>query len=245
MSKIKVSVVSYLNSKVFIKGLIPNAEKDFDISLDIPSKCAEKLISKKVDIGLIPVAVIPQIEDSEIISDYCISAHSSVNSVFLFSNSELKDIHTIYLDPHSRTSNLLCRILAAEFWNIDAEFIPRTDDQLILKPGEAFVLIGDRTFEKIGMYKTQKDLSEEWFHYSGLDFVFAAWVSNKKLTSSDKDKFNEFLKNGFNFLSEVIEENKLSYFDVNDYLRNKVQYQLNDSKREAIKLFLEKSVLYT
>lgn len=245
MSKIKVSVVSYLNSKVFLKGLIPNAQHEFELSLDIPSACAHKLIQNTVDIGLIPVAVIPEIKDAEIISNYCISADGAVHSVFLFSNTNLQDIKKIYLDKHSRTSNLLCKILASEYWKIEVEFVEQITENFDLKDTEAFVLIGDRTFNKINTFNTQIDLAEHWKKYTGLPFVFATWVANKKIDFAVINSFNEYLENGFQFLEEVIEENKLVYFDVNDYLKNKIQYNLNDEKRNAIKLYLEKAALYS
>lgn len=241
MHRLKISVVNYLNSKVFVKGLIPHSENDFNISLDIPSVCASKLINSTVDIGLIPVGVIPEIENASIVSDYCISTTGAVNSVFLFSNTPLSAIHTIYLDPHSRTSNLLCKVLCLEHWKIKVNYKSREENIIELKDGEAMVLIGDRTFEQIGKFSSTFDLSDEWNTLTGLPFVFAAWVANKNISDSDINLFNQFLANGFNHLDEVIEENKLDYFDVDDYLRNRVEYKLNDDKRIAIKLFLDKS----
>ncbi len=244
MSKTKVSVVSYLNSKVFIKGLVPNALNEFDISLDIPSLCAQKLIENTVDIGLIPIAVIPEISNASIISNYCISADGAVNSVFLFSNTELQKINKIYLDKHSRTSNLLCIILASEYWKLKVVFTDENFDEISLKEGEGFVLIGDRTFDKVNTFTTQIDLAEHWKAFTGLPFVFAAWVSNKEIEESILQKFNHLLQNGFQFLEDVISENKLSYFDVNDYLKNKIEYNLTDEKRKAIELYLKKAALY-
>jgi chorismate dehydratase len=244
MYKTKVSVVSYLNSKVFIKGLVPNSFHKFEINLDIPSVCAQKLIENTVDIGLIPVAVIPEITNAKIVSNYCISANGAVNSVFLFSNTELENIHKIYLDKHSRTSNLLCNILANEYWKLEVVFTDETIDESCLKPGEGFVLIGDRTFEKINSFSTQIDLAEHWKAYTGLPFVFAVWVSNKEIEEDILQQFNHLLQNGFEFLTEVIKENKLLNFDVNDYLKNKIEYNLNDEKRYAIELFLKKAALY-
>ena len=54
----KVSVVSYLNTFPFIYGLRESGlDKKMDMSLDIPSVCAEKLIANKVDVGLVPVGI--------------------------------------------------------------------------------------------------------------------------------------------------------------------------------------------
>jgi chorismate dehydratase len=244
MSKIKVSVVSYLNSKVFLKGLVPEANNDFEISLDIPSQCAFKLSNNIVDIGLIPVAVLPEIKSGSIISNYCISADGAVNSVFLFSNSPVQQINKIYLDMHSRTSNALCKILATEYWNIKAEFVEMNTDFKALNEHEAFVQIGDRTFSNIGIYKTQLDLAAHWKAYTGLPFVFAVWVTNKELNKTIIDNFNTYLANGFNHLDTVIHENKISNFDVDDYLRNKIKYNLDEHKREGLNLYLRKLNLY-
>ena len=113
----KISVVSYLNSKPFIYGL-ENAKNanQFDFCLDIPAICAQKLKNKEVQIGLIPVAAILDIENPQIITDYCISANGEVNSVFVFSNQNIDEIDTVYLDPHSRSSNNLAKILLKHYW---------------------------------------------------------------------------------------------------------------------------------
>ena len=55
----KISAVSYLNTKPFLHGLRKSADNDLEISVDIPSECARKVIEGEVDLGLIPVAVIP------------------------------------------------------------------------------------------------------------------------------------------------------------------------------------------
>lgn len=232
----KISVVSYLNSKVFIKGLEQNSL--FNYCLDVPAECARKLRDDEVDIGLIPIATIPEIPNANIISDYCISAFGEVNSVFLFSNTPVQNLKKIYLDNHSRTSNKLCQLLVEKHWKIELEWLNRETDYIDIKDSEAFVLIGDRTFDLIGKYKYQYDLAEEWRVYNGLPFVFAAWVANKEIDQHFIEKFNHALSNGQLKIDEVIAENLIENFDVEDYLKNKIQYKLNDEKHQAIQLFL-------
>jgi chorismate dehydratase len=244
MSKIKVSVVSYLNSKVFLKGLTDKHQSTFEIFEDIPSVCAQKLMNDLVDIGLVPVAIIPEIKNAHVISNYCISADGAVNSVFLLSNTELENIKTIYLDTHSRTSNLLCKILVNEHWKLDVRFIEQMDEHHVIKEHEAYVLIGDRTFSKIGKYHTELDLAKHWKDFTGLPFVFAAWVANKSISKEQEQLFNAYLEDGIAKLDEVIRENALNYFDVSDYLKSKIEYQLSEQKLTALKLYLEKSMLY-
>jgi len=82
-NKNRVSAVSYTNTKPFVYGLQHSEIIDLiDLSLDIPSDCAKKLINDQADIGLVPVAALLDIPRYEIISDYCIGAVTAVNSDF-------------------------------------------------------------------------------------------------------------------------------------------------------------------
>ncbi len=117
MEKIRISAVRYANTYPFIYGL---AESGFDkkavIETDHPADCAAKLISGRVDLGLIPVAVLPLLKESHIVSDYCIGADGNVRTVQFMTNSDLKDIDTVYLDYRSRTSVDLVKVLAKNKW---------------------------------------------------------------------------------------------------------------------------------
>ena len=145
-SKISISVVSYLNSKPFIYGLrSANFNVEVEIMEDTPTICAEKLLNGQADIGLIPVAVIPQLKEHFIISNYCIGADGNVNSVMLFSEVPLEKIKTILLDYQSRTSVLLTQLLAKKFWNINPKWQTTSTEYEKQIHGEtAGIVIGDR-----------------------------------------------------------------------------------------------------
>src|SRR3546814_8807251 len=75
------------------------------------------------------------------------------SSDLLFSRKPLEEIKTIRTDGHSRTSNLLARVLASRYWKSNATFGNTTD-------ADAFVLIGDRTFGLKDEYPYVYDLAE-------------------------------------------------------------------------------------
>jgi len=112
-NKLKISAVSYLNTLPFLYGIKNSglAEKTV-FEQDIPSICASKLLNNEVDIALVPIAVIPLMKESYIISDYCIGASGKVKTVLLLSDVPLNEIKSIYLDYQSKTSVNLIRILA-------------------------------------------------------------------------------------------------------------------------------------
>jgi len=240
--KIKISAVSYTNTKPFIYGI---KHTDFidkiDLSLDNPTDCAQKLIDDKVDIGLIPVAATLNLPYWEIVADYCIGAVGAVNSVFIFSNCPIDSIEKLQLDPQSRSSNNLSRVLLKNFWKISPELIVNAPDYAVsTDPYTAFVQIGDRTFGKKDQYPYVYDLAEEWQKFTGLPFCFAAWIANKPIPKEFIADFNAALKYGLDHRAELFKElPKVDNFDVEDYLMHKIDFELTDKKKEALYLFLD------
>lgn len=235
MNKIKISAVSYTNTKPFIYGLKHSSVlAQIDLSLDVPSDCAAKLIENKVDIGLIPVAAIPFVPNAQIISSFCIGSVGAVNSVFIFSNVAIGDVKTVKLDLQSRTSNNLAKVLLKNHFKVNVEF---TTDQAA--ETDAIVLIGDRTFGKRDNFKFAYDLGEEWMKFTGLPFMYAAWVANKPIQANFIADFNEALSLGIENISEVIKElPEIDGIDISDYLLHKLNFELTEEKLKAKDLFL-------
>jgi chorismate dehydratase len=242
VKKIRISAVSYTNTKPFLYGIQNTAIIDrIDLSLDIPSDCAQKLIDDKVDIGLIPVAAVLDLPQWEIVSDYCIGAMGAVNSVFIFSNCDIREVKSVQLDPQSRTSNNLAKVLLKNLWKIEPQLITGADDYAqSADPHIAFVQIGDRTFGKKAQYKYVYDLGEEWQNLTGLPFVFAAWIANKPIPKDFTDEFNTSLKYGLDHRPELLKELPTRPdFDLEDYLMHKLDFDLTENKKKALYLFLE------
>jgi len=243
VKKIRISAVSYTNTKPFIYGIQHSSIIDqIDLSLDIPSDCAQKLIDDKVDIGLIPVAAALNLPEWYIVSDYCIGANGAVNSVFIFSNCDIHEVKTIQLDPQSRSSNNLAKVLMKNFWKVAPEQIINAPDYAqSVDLHSAFVQIGDRTFGKKQQYKYVYDLAEEWQKMTGLPFMFAAWISNKPIPQEFVDQFNTSLKYGLDRRPELLKElpKRDDDFDLEDYLMHKLDFTLTEDKRKALYLFLD------
>jgi chorismate dehydratase len=242
VKKIRISAVSYTNTKPFLYGIqnTPVIEQ-IDLSLDIPADCAQKLIDDKVDIGLIPVAAALQLPEWHIVSDYCIGAVGAVNSVFLFSNCDIREVKTVQLDPQSRTSNNLARVLLKNFWKVEPEQVTDAPDYgQSTDANTAYVQIGDRTFGKKVKYKFVYDLSEEWQRFTGLPFTFAAWIANKPIPQQFVDEFNRALKFGLDHRPELLKElPKRDDFDLEDYLMHRLDFSLTEDKKKALFLFLD------
>ncbi len=242
MSKIKISAVSYTNTKPFLYGLQhTDIINKIDLSLDIPADCAQKLIDNTVDIGLIPVAAALNITDWHIVSDYCIGAIGAVNSVFIFSNCPIDEVQVLQLDPESRSSNNLALVLLKNYWKLSPQQITDAPNySTSTDKNTAFVQIGDRTFGKKDKYAYAYDLAEVWQQFTGLPFVFAAWIANKPIPADFIEEFNVALKYGLDHRTELFKELPTrADFDLEDYLMHKIDFELTDAKKQALFLFLD------
>ena len=241
---IRISIVSYLNSKPFINGIKKmKFNLPVEISEDIPSICAEKMLGGKADIGLIPVSILPRLKNYSTISDYCIGADGAVNSVLLLSEVPLKEIKSILLDYQSRTSVLLARVLAKKFWNINPKWEETSFNfEKNISTETAGVVIGDRALLIKNKFPYIYDLSAEWKLFTGLPFVFACWVSLLELEKDFLSDFNDALKNGLKSIKDIAKKESSTDFseaEIIQYLTKSLDYNFDERKKKALKLFLQ------
>lgn len=239
--KIRVGIVSYLNTRPLIYGLKRLPIKD-DIELieAYPASLAEKLKTGEIDLGLVPVAVIPLLPQFYINGNYCIGAVGDVASVALFSEKPIDQINKIHLDYQSRSSVQLLKWLVKNHWDIDPEFIEATDESYInnIKNDTAAVIIGDRALAQRPNFKYIYDLAGEWKAATGLPFVFAAWVSTKKLPDGFIEKFDEANAYGLQHIDEIAAEHFNGVYDLKKYFSVNLSYELDEAKRKGMEKFL-------
>ncbi len=238
---IKVGAVSYLNTKPLIFGFKHGHKvANMEMIEDYPAKVAAMLLDDEIDVGLVPVAIIPKLEEAHIITDYCIGAESPVASVCIFSDVPVYNIQKVLLDYQSNTSVALAKVLLKYYWKISPQVEDaKKDFRDHIKGTTAGVVIGDRAFEQRKQSPYIYDLAEAWMEMTGLPFVFAAWIANKKLPEDFIIAFNEGNKIGLQNIEKVVEENPYDKYDLNMYFKENISYQLTDRKMKGLTKFLE------
>lgn len=244
MDKTRISIVSYLNSKPFLYGLNKSQlANETEMNLDIPSKIVAKLDFGMADLGLIPVAGLQNLNDYRLVSDYCIGSVNKVRTVVLASEVPLEKVETILMDYQSRSSVLLSKVLAKFYWKRAFNWENTCNDfqNKSIKGSTAGVVIGDRVFDIEKKYNYVYDLSEEWFKFTGLPFVFAVWASTKNISPEFERSFNSALAFGIENIKQVVEMEKQDYHgvDINDYFENNISFQFDEEKKAGMKKFLE------
>lgn len=243
MKKIKVVAVSYLNTKPLLYGLLRSPlASQIELQLQIPSECARRLQSGEADLGLVPVAVIPELKTPHIISDFCIGTRGTVRTVCIFSRRPLPEVRRLYLDYHSRTSVELVKILLRDHWRLSPELLPAQPGfEQHIQGDTAALVIGDRAIGMEAHFPYVYDLGEAWLAHTGLPFVFAAWVSNSPLPETFTKLFNAALQDGLRQIPELmlLLPSPAPGFDLHAYYTENISYELDAPKRNAMGMFLQ------
>src|SRR2546423_1977704 len=142
--RVRVGAVNYLNTKPLIynlAALAPQAE----LSLDVPSRLADRLAAGDLDVALIPAVEYFRGDGYTVVPDIAIATRGPVLSVTLFSRVPWPEVRSVALDDGSRTSAALTQILLRKKHGLR----PRFEQLPIDTPAEdvatdAVLLIGDR-----------------------------------------------------------------------------------------------------
>lgn len=242
--KVKAGAVSYLNTKPLIYGFEQGEMNDeLDLVMDYPANIARLLLDGEIDLGLVPVAVLPEMKEYYIVGDHCIGCDGPVASVCLFSQVPVHKIQTVLLDYQSRTSVALVQVLIKEFWKQEVVFEHATGEfRQRVQGNTAALVIGDRAFDMIHRCEYVYDLGEAWKSYTGRPFVFAVWAANIKPGEAFTKRFNAANAVGFSHLPEIIEKAGVPshYPDLLKYFTRNIRYRFGSEQQEALALFLEK-----
>lgn len=240
--KIRVGMVNYLNTKPLLYGLEkPPISEQIVLTGDYPARVAAQLLDDEIDVGLIPVAMLPKMPEYHIVGNYCIGTEGEVASVALFSEVPMEEIKTVYLDYQSRTSAALLQYLLKESWGINPLIIEAVNEDYRkeIKGTTAGLVIGDRALEQRKISTFIFDLGSEWRAITGLPFVFAAWISTKKLPDDFIRLFDAANALGLAHIDEIVAANPYKSYDLAKYYRFDLSYRLDDRKRKGLSRFLQ------
>jgi len=241
--KWRIGAVSYLNTRPLLLGMEQSPFKErIDLVKSYPAQIAQALLNDTIDIGLVPVAIMPLLKNPQIVSKCVIGSEGEVASVALFSQVPMEQIESVYLDYQSKTSVALAKVLLAQYWKKEVEFMEATEGYINEISGTtAGVIIGDRALASLNRFEHIYDLGLAWKQHTGLPFVFAAWVANKPIPADFLEAFDLANEYGLTHLDEVIALIPTSdqVYDLHKYYTQNISYDLTSEKREGLDKFLE------
>jgi chorismate dehydratase len=246
MSTLRIGCVPYLNAKPLIAWFHSKAcDADAEVTYLVPSELAIGLKDGSLDVALVSIFEIFQRPNLALIPGISISADGHVRSVRLFSTVPFDRIRTVALDTSSLTSTALIRILLAEKHGIAPEYRShRPDLREMLQTNDAGLIIGDlKLFDSPAPYVM--DLGETWKEFTGLPFVYAAWLARNE---ANTDELSRLLLHAKEWGEARLDPLSLEWAGkmglplerVRDYFLNVMKYGLDEQKLEGLNLFHKK-----
>src|SRR6478736_8372964 len=140
---LNISVVDFLNARPLVWGLLHEPPPGVSVSRDLPSACADKLARGEADVGLIPSIEYQRIPNLKIVPGFGIAAASEVRSVLLVSKVSREKIRSVALDPASRTSAALVRLLLKRRYGLEPRYEEGSLSADASTAADARLVIGD------------------------------------------------------------------------------------------------------
>lgn len=231
LAGLRVGAVSYLNTKPLIWGLDAS-----QLVLDVPARLAADFYAGQLDVALQPVFATLNAGGGLLVDDVAIACHGPVFSVIVASRTSLEESHEIYLDPSSRSSAALLRVLNAEFYGNTLQLIegecPENAPRLII--GDPAI----RFRQEHGATWHYHDLGELWLKHTGLPFVFAAWTVSRQAANPKAvaDYLRSIKAAGQAVRPQIAAQEEDPSFALK-YLTDYIRFDLRKDEKKAIDLF--------
>ncbi len=255
VSKLRISVVQYLNTAPLVRGFTHGPLRGkYDLSFTVPSQCADAL----------RLTILPGL---------AIASKERVRSLLLISKVPIRQARRIALDRSSRSTQALVKILAARRWQIAPEFFEADPDPAsILADADAALIIGD-TALRIAIAAENKvergpdgewlstgatagisgigelhiyDVVKEWWHLTEKPAVLAVWAARTEVVTPDLAA--DFLASrdfGLRQIPEICAEAALQMHlpepELRLYLEKNIDYGLDDENLQGLLRFFHES----
>lgn len=245
-SKLRVSVVSYLNTVPLVWGMQHGEQRGvFDLSFAIPAECADRLADGRSDIGIVPAVELNR-QKLEIIRGCGVACHGAVRSILLISKVPFAEIRSLATDSTSRTSVALSRIILSRKYGVEPRHWPQAPHiGKMLENADAALIIGDTALvlDPATLPFHVLDLGKEWTEMTGLPMVFAVWAARAGVPRQDPKPFIDSFQFGRDHMDDIVREwyPKLGLSEalVREYLTRNIVFELGEREYAGLETFLQ------
>ena len=253
VSKLRVSVVQYLNTAPLVWGFTKGPLRGkYDLSFTVPSLCAEALRVGTADVAIIPAIEYARIDGLAILPDLSIASKRSVRSLLLIAKRPIAEVRSIALDRSSRSTQALTKVLCAGRWRIAPQFhesAPQLDE--MLREADAALLIGDPALrfilrDQAGEGLHVYDIAEEWHAMTGLPAVLALWAARREIITGELiDDFRLSRDLGLQNLAPISREAEaelnLPALELQRYLTDNIDFSLDAENLLGLSRYFEEA----
>jgi predicted solute-binding protein len=224
----RIGGLSYLNTRPLVYGI-----EDI-VTPGEPARMADLMRRGQFDAAIVPIAEVLAHDEYDVLDGIAIASRGPVWSVFVAHRKPIQELRRVALDPASRTSAWLVRVILKFAYGVDPEFATGAGD-------EASLLIGDQAI----WYRTKNpdvpvlDLGEAWWKLTGLPFVYAVWAMPRgAVPGSLGELVRQAKADGLAHLEEIVQDATEGTAEFRrQYLTRCVCYDLGDAEKQGIRRF--------
>jgi len=186
----RFGTVPYLNADPLTAALARHDSADLVgeaavLRSAVPAVLLSELLAGRHDAALVSVGgILPQ-EELRIVPGWGVISHGPVRSIMLYCRRPIEEVCTVALDSGSRSGRALARLLLAQYWRLEPDYVTCPPDlDAMLGQADAALLIGNPALQASARVAADPslpvaesyDLGEIWRALTGLPFVYAAWA---------------------------------------------------------------------
>jgi len=199
-----------------------------------PSDLAAELRARHLDVGLVPIMEVLDAPAGtyRVANGIGIGSEKEVYSVYLHHTVPVTEIKTVMLDPASRTSVELARLVLEKFYKLTPRYVAAGE------AADAQLLIGDPAIQYRQAHPEESylDLATAWREFTGLPFVFAVWAIRLPLWKAIPVAFQLRAAKKLGLASrDIIAQTPFE----TKYVTEHLCYDLGPQQKKAITLFGE------
>lgn len=263
---LRLAAVRYLNTAPLIEGL--QNLRSIALTTAAPSHIAGLLTAGEADLGLVSIVDAlrepgPAGKGLAIVPVGMIGCDGPTLTVRVFSAVPIDQIRTLHADTDSHTSVTLARVLLRRITGREVETIDfDARERIAITRGArsdqsewptTVLLIGDKVVTDSPpavRYPYQLDLGEAWKAWTGLPFVYAAWMCRAEEADSEKIRLaaallDRQLRHNLTRLDWIVAhkapEHRWPIDLAQTYIRELLRYQLGPRERAGAARFFEEA----
>ncbi len=175
---LRVGTVPYVVARPLDQALAQ--EREIELVRDVPARLVESLRAGRLDVALVSSIELFRRPGYTYLDGLAIAGRGYVSSVQVFLRRPVEAVHTVALDPASRSSAALAQVV----WPGAArpEFVDVAEGRDPARAGtDAWLRIGDEAFKEYLRLNLPPTFNpaKAWTERTALPFVFAAWVARE------------------------------------------------------------------
>lgn len=223
MGNARIGSVAFLNARPLDEGL-------GNLVLDTPAGLVGRMRTKELDAALLPIVELFQCPGYAAVRGAGIVARGEAKSVLLIHQCPVGEIRKVALDPASRTSAMLLRLILERYEGLTPEYVTEQE------PSDGRLVIGDRALAwwRRRRGETYTDLGAAWHARLGTPFVFAVWAIRDG--ARDEAGIAEALRAARGKGEARREEYARDELEL-DYLTRVLSYDVGEAELASVELF--------